>query len=82
MTIQRALKTRRTSVIGLLAPKVSDALASQVMPGVEEVAQECGYTMMMAVPPPSPPTSSAAWGRCALTGEPRCRPMEVADMLP
>jgi DNA-binding LacI/PurR family transcriptional regulator len=34
-------------VIGLLAPIVSDALASQVMQGVEEEAQERGYAVML-----------------------------------
>jgi DNA-binding LacI/PurR family transcriptional regulator len=34
-------------VIGLLAPMVSDALASQVMQGVEEEAQERGYAVML-----------------------------------
>jgi DNA-binding LacI/PurR family transcriptional regulator len=41
--LARGLKTPQTSVIGLLAPMVSDALASQVMRGVEEEAQERGY---------------------------------------
>jgi len=37
--LARGLKTRQTSAFGLLAPMVSDALASQVMQGVEEEAQ-------------------------------------------
>jgi LacI family transcriptional regulator len=45
--LARGLKTRKTSVIGLLAPMVSDALASQVMQGVEEEAQERGYAVML-----------------------------------
>ena len=45
--LARGLKTRQTSVIGLLAPMVSDALASQVMQGVEEEAQERGYAVML-----------------------------------
>lgn len=43
----RGLKTRQTSVIGLLAPMVSDALASEVMRGVEETAREHGYAVML-----------------------------------
>ncbi|WP_449371803.1 LacI family DNA-binding transcriptional regulator [Arthrobacter psychrolactophilus] len=43
----RGLKTRQTSVIGLLAPMVSDALTSQVMQGVESEAQERGYAVML-----------------------------------
>ncbi|WP_299166283.1 LacI family DNA-binding transcriptional regulator [uncultured Arthrobacter sp.] len=43
----RGLKTRQTSVIGLLAPMVSDALASEVMRGVEEAAREHGYAVML-----------------------------------
>jgi DNA-binding LacI/PurR family transcriptional regulator len=42
--LARGLKTRQTSVIGLLAPMVSDALASQ---GVEEEVQERGYAAML-----------------------------------
>jgi DNA-binding LacI/PurR family transcriptional regulator len=45
--LARGLKTRQTSVIGLLAPMVSDALASQVMQGVEEEVQERGYAAML-----------------------------------
>lgn len=45
--LARGLKTRQTSVIGLLAPMVSDALTSQVMQGVEIEAQERGYAVML-----------------------------------
>lgn len=45
--LARGLKTRQTSVIGLLAPMVSDALASTVMLGVEQEAQERGYAVML-----------------------------------
>lgn len=46
-SLARGLKTRQTSVIGLLAPMVSDALASEVMRGVEEAARELGYAVML-----------------------------------
>ncbi|MDJ0317504.1 MULTISPECIES: LacI family DNA-binding transcriptional regulator [Arthrobacter] len=46
-SLARGLKTRQTSVIGLLAPMVSDALASQVMLGVEDEARERGYAVML-----------------------------------
>ncbi|WP_434992093.1 LacI family DNA-binding transcriptional regulator [Arthrobacter sp. Ld5] len=46
-SLARGLKTRQTSVIGLLAPMVSDALASEVMRGVEEAARERGYAVML-----------------------------------
>lgn len=46
-SLARGLKTRQTSVIGLLAPMVSDALASQVMHGVEEAAREQGYAVVL-----------------------------------
>ncbi|WP_104087792.1 LacI family DNA-binding transcriptional regulator [Arthrobacter sp. GMC3] len=45
--LARGLKTRQTSVIGVLAPMVSDALASQVMQGIEIAAQEGGYAVML-----------------------------------
>lgn len=46
-SLARTLKTRQTSVIGLLAPMVSDALASEVMRGVEDAARERGYAVML-----------------------------------
>jgi LacI family transcriptional regulator len=45
-SLARGLKTRQTSVIGVLAPWVSDALASQVMTGVEDAARERDYAVM------------------------------------
>jgi LacI family transcriptional regulator len=45
--LARGLKTRQTSPVGFLAPMISDALASQVMQGVEEEAQERGYAVML-----------------------------------
>lgn len=46
-SLARGLKTRETSVIGLLAPRVSDALASEVMQGVEAAAREQGHAVML-----------------------------------
>jgi LacI family transcriptional regulator len=46
-TFARGLKTKQSSVIGVLAPTVSDALASQVMSGVESAAREGGYSVML-----------------------------------
>lgn len=46
-TFARGLKTKQSSVIGVLAPMVSDALASQVMSGVESAAREGGYSVML-----------------------------------
>ncbi|MFH5824786.1 LacI family DNA-binding transcriptional regulator [Georgenia sp. AZ-5] len=45
-SLARGLKTRQTSMIGVLAPWVSDALASDVMSGVENAAREQGYAVM------------------------------------
>ncbi|WNB84838.1 LacI family DNA-binding transcriptional regulator [Cellulomonas sp. ATA003] len=46
-TLARGLKTMQTSVIGVLAPIVSDALASEVMSGVENAARVRGYSVML-----------------------------------
>ncbi|WP_104191115.1 LacI family DNA-binding transcriptional regulator [Cryobacterium sp. Y82] len=46
-TLARGLKTKQTSVIGVLAPLVSDALASEVMTGVENAARQRGYSVML-----------------------------------
>lgn len=43
----RGLKLKQSSVIGVLAPMVSDALASQVMSGVESAARDVGYSVML-----------------------------------
>jgi len=46
-SLARGLKTRQTSVIGVLAPLVSDALASHVMSGVEDAARASGNAVML-----------------------------------
>ncbi|PJJ71635.1 LacI family transcriptional regulator [Diaminobutyricimonas aerilata] len=46
-TLARGLKTMQSTMIGVLAPVVSDALASQVMSGVERAARELGYSVML-----------------------------------
>jgi LacI family transcriptional regulator len=46
-TLARGLKTKQTEVIGVLAPLVSDALASEVMSGVESAARAHGYSVML-----------------------------------
>lgn len=43
----RGLKTTRSQVIGLLARQVSDALASEIMAGVEQEARERDYAVML-----------------------------------
>ncbi|WP_431799581.1 LacI family DNA-binding transcriptional regulator [Microbacterium kunmingense] len=46
-TLARGLRTMQSAVIGVLATAVSDALASQVMSGVESAARSRGYTVML-----------------------------------
>lgn len=46
-TLARGLKTKQTEVIGVLAPQVSDALASEVMSGVEIAARAHGHSVML-----------------------------------
>lgn len=46
-SLARGLKTKQSEVIGVLAPLVSDALASEVMNGVESAARARGYSVML-----------------------------------
>ncbi|MFB2555801.1 LacI family DNA-binding transcriptional regulator [Herbiconiux liangxiaofengii] len=46
-TLARSLKTKQTAVIGVLAPVVSDALASQIMAGVEAAARLRGHSVIL-----------------------------------
>ncbi|MEU6611818.1 LacI family DNA-binding transcriptional regulator [Streptomyces shenzhenensis] len=46
-TLARGLKTRQSPVLGVLAPVVSDALASQIMGGIEAAARARGYSVML-----------------------------------
>ncbi|WP_210505785.1 LacI family DNA-binding transcriptional regulator [Naasia sp. SYSU D00057] len=46
-TLARGLKTMQSSVMGVLAPAVSDALASEVMSGVESAARQQGYSVVL-----------------------------------
>lgn len=46
-TLARGLRTKQTAVIGVLAPVVSDALASEIMSGVEAAARVRGYSVML-----------------------------------
>lgn len=52
-TLARGLKTKQTAVIGVLAPVVSDALASEIMSGVEMAARQRGYSVMLGRTGPS-----------------------------
>ncbi|WP_291048549.1 LacI family DNA-binding transcriptional regulator [Herbiconiux sp.] len=52
-TLARGLKTKQTAVIGVLAPVVSDALASDIMSGVEAAARLRGYSVMLGRTGPS-----------------------------
>lgn len=46
-TLARGLRTKQSSVIGVLVPVVSDALASEVMSGVESAARLHGFSVML-----------------------------------
>lgn len=46
-SLARGLKTKQSAVIGVLAPVVSDALASEVMSGVEIGARARGHSVML-----------------------------------
>jgi LacI family transcriptional regulator len=46
-SLARGLKTKQAAVIGVLAPVVSDALASEIMSGVESAARDRGYSVML-----------------------------------
>lgn len=46
-TLARGLRTMQSAVVGVLANAVSDALASEVMSGIENAARSRGYTVML-----------------------------------
>ncbi|MBX0299056.1 LacI family transcriptional regulator [Cryobacterium sp. 1639] len=46
-SLARGLKTKQSAVMGVLAPLVSDALASEIMGGVESAARSRGYSVML-----------------------------------
>lgn len=52
-TLARGHKTKQSSVIGVLVSKVSDALTSEVMSGVESAARLHGYSVMLGRTGPS-----------------------------
>lgn len=46
-SLARGLKTSQSALLGVLAPAVSDALASQILSGVESAARESGHAVML-----------------------------------
>ncbi|WP_189349655.1 LacI family DNA-binding transcriptional regulator [Zhihengliuella salsuginis] len=46
-SLARGLKTSHSALLGVLAPAVSDALASQIMSGVESEARAHGHAVML-----------------------------------
>jgi len=44
----RSLKTRRSQALGVIVSSVDDPFFSEVLQGIEEVAQKCGYSLFMA----------------------------------
>jgi DNA-binding LacI/PurR family transcriptional regulator len=44
----RSLKTRRSQALGVIVSSVEDPFFSEVLQGIEEVAQEYGYSLFMA----------------------------------
>ncbi|MBD1378727.1 LacI family DNA-binding transcriptional regulator [Metabacillus arenae] len=45
--IARGLINRQTKIIGVLVPRVSDLFAGEILAGIEEQAQDLGYSVMI-----------------------------------
>ncbi|MFB3978751.1 LacI family DNA-binding transcriptional regulator [Microbacterium proteolyticum] len=68
-TLARGLRTKQTAVIGVLAPVVSDALASEIMSGVEAAARVRGYSVMLGRTGPGSTFAPATCAPCARIGQ-------------
>lgn len=44
----RSLKTRRTQVLGVIVSSLADPFFSEILYGIEECVQECGYSLFIA----------------------------------
>ena len=44
----RSLKTNRSQALGVIVSKIDDPFFSEILQGIEEIAQERGYSMVMA----------------------------------
>jgi DNA-binding LacI/PurR family transcriptional regulator len=47
-TAARSLKTNRSQALGVIVSKIDDPFHSEILQGIEEIAQERGYSMIMA----------------------------------
>jgi DNA-binding LacI/PurR family transcriptional regulator len=44
----RSLKTRRSRVLGVIVSHIADPFFSEILQGIEDVAQPCGYSLFIA----------------------------------
>src|SRR5699024_9214655 len=49
-----SLRTRRTTTIGAVMPRLTDGVVATIYGGVEEAAREAGYSVLLSSPPDDP----------------------------
>ncbi len=49
-----SLRTRRTTTLGAVMPRLTDGVVATIYEGVEEAAREAGYSVLLSSPPDTP----------------------------
>ncbi|ALG83410.1 LacI family DNA-binding transcriptional regulator [Gordonia phthalatica] len=55
-----SLRTRRTTTIGAVMPRLTDGVVATIYQGVEEAARAAGYSVLLSSPPDEPAEQRAA----------------------
>lgn len=55
-----SLRTRRTTTLGAVMPRLTDGVVATVYQGVEQAARESGYSLLLSSPPDEPGEQAAA----------------------
>ncbi|MGB6040521.1 MAG: LacI family DNA-binding transcriptional regulator, partial [Gordonia sp. (in: high G+C Gram-positive bacteria)] len=55
-----SLRTRRTTTIGAVMPRLTDGVVATIYQGVEQAARESGYSLLLSSPPDDPAEQRAA----------------------
>lgn len=55
-----SLRTRRTTTIGAVMPRLTDGVVATLYEGVEQAARDAGYSVLLSSPPDDPDEQAAA----------------------
>lgn len=55
-----SLRTRRTTTIGAVMPRLTDGVVATIYEGIEQAARESGYSVLLSSPPDDPDEQRAA----------------------